>query len=194
MDYKNIITAIDRCDDIKDVKYIINSINENQINSKQWLLDNSRNYFDVLPENPKVLIAAGWFGLLGNMIYNEKVSEQIVVVDVDPICKKYGKKLYPHLKHLTEDISNLYDSYIQSFDFITCTACEHISDDKLNVFLKKKNKSSIVVLQSNDYYGVDGHINCKDSLTNFKKSVHLNILESYELKTEKYTRFMIVGY
>ena len=45
-----------------------------------------------------------------------------------------------------------------------CTSCEHISDETLNKFLRTRKEQSLVVLQSNNYFGLDEHINCKNSL------------------------------
>jgi hypothetical protein len=50
-----------------------------------------------------------------------------------------------------------------------------------------------VILQSNNYYEIDEHINCKDSLEHFCSSYHLNVIESMELERDKYNRFMLVG-
>ena len=55
----------------------------------------------------------------------------------------------------------------------------------------------MVVLQSNNYKNVDQHINCVDSLDDFKErySKYFNQLKGFELyiKKEDYTRFMLIG-
>jgi hypothetical protein len=190
MDYKNILNAINRCDNIYDIKTIINSINDNQVASKEWLLENCHEYFDMF-QDAKIIIMAGWYGLLGDMLYNGKYATDITICDMDPKCKLYGKKLYPHLKYRTDRMSDVDAS---TYDEIICTACEHITDTELNEFLLKKKSGALVILQSNNYYGIDGHINCKNSLDEFKSSVNLTIIKTVELKLEKYTRFMIIGY
>ena len=50
-------------------------------------------------------------------------------------------------------------------------------------------------LQSNNYYEVDSHINCKDSLEDFVSSLPLkNILYSGQKNYKnKYDRFMVIG-
>ena len=45
----------------KQVKSIINSINDNQEKSKNWLVEKSIEYFTFF-DKPKICIAAGWYG------------------------------------------------------------------------------------------------------------------------------------
>lgn len=190
MDYKNILNAIDRCDNIYDVKTIINSVNDNQVQSKEWLIENCIEYFDMF-DDAKTIIMAGWYGLLGDMLYRGEYCQDITVCDMDPKCRLFGKKMYPHLNHITKRMKHV-DPY--GYHQIICTACEHISNDELKSFLSKKSPGSLVILQSNNYFGIPGHINCKNTLDEFKSSVDLRIVKSCQLRTEKYTRYMIIGY
>ena len=57
------------------VKSIINSLNNNQEKSKNWLIDKSKEYFDLL-NNPKICVAAGWYGHLANKL--SKYTDQKV--------------------------------------------------------------------------------------------------------------------
>jgi hypothetical protein len=77
---------------------------------------------------------------------------------------------------------------------VICTACEHINDIELNKFLDKRTRKQLTIVQSNDYYGIQGHTNCKNSLKEFEDSLNLNIIESMELQTTNYRRFMIIGF
>ena len=53
---------------------------------------------------------------------------------------------------------------------------------------------SLVIFQSNNYKDIKEHVDCKDSLDEFKNSFVLNkTLYSGELKLDKFTRYMIVG-
>jgi len=178
------IEKIQGCEDIETVRSIANSVNLNQQSSKQWLVDHLKPYLDMYMGNkPKIVIAAGWHGLIGHMLDMDCVS-----FDMDPICRKV--KLFPNVKYVTETMED-FDS--SKFDVIICTSCEHVTDDVLNNFLAKRSSSSIVCLQSNDYFGIEGHINCKRSLDEFIDSVDIVVLDKFEFKTEKYTRFMVIG-
>ena len=53
---------------------------------------------------------------------------------------------------------------------VVCTACEHIDSEELYFYLSNKNKNMLVCLQSNNYYEVNSHVNCHDSLEEFIKA------------------------
>ena len=51
------------------------------------------------------------------------------------------------------------------------------------------------MLQSNNYFGIDEHVNCKESLEEFKKSVRIRVLNSLEKRiNDKFDRYMLIGY
>lgn len=185
----DIIQVIDhfahKYEDVNLIKSITNSVNHNQTRSKDWCVEHIIPYLSMHVNN-KVLIAAGWYGLLGHMLNEYEVT----TFDMDPICKEVGKKLYPEIKHIT---SRIEDFDPKEYGTIICTSCEHITDDVLNNFLRKRSKTSIVCLQSNNYFGIDQHINCKNSLKEFTNSLECDIIEEMTLEGEKYTRFMVIG-
>ena len=187
MNYKNILNVLDRCDDIRTIKDIINSVNDNQIFNKEWLIESCFKHIT----NTSTVIVGGWYGFLGDMLTRNDLCDDITICDMDPKCKQFGKQLYPQLKHITQRMSDIDPSY---YNQIICTACEHISDNELNKFLSKRLGNKLTILQSNNYFGIDGHINCKDSLQEFKDSIDLQIIDSMELYTPKYNRFMVIGY
>jgi len=187
MNYKNILSVLDGCDDISIVKDIINSVNDNQIFSKEWLIESC---FKHITNTPTVIVG-GWYGFLGDMLISNDMCDDITICDMDPNCKKFGQQLYPRLKHSTKRMGDIEPNY---YNQIICTACEHITDDELNTFLSKRLDGKLIILQSNNYFGIDGHINCKQSLQEFKNSIDLTIIDSMELHTSKYNRFMVIGY
>ena len=73
------------------------------------------------------------------------------------------------------------------------TSCEHIKNftDWFKLLLPGK----LVALQSNNYFEIDDHVNCVNSLDEFKQQAPLNnIIYEGSLELEKYTRYMIIGY
>ena len=96
IDY-SMLKAISKISDDQKVKSIVNSLNPNQQNSKNWLITESLKYFQAF-EQPRFLIAAGWYGLLAN-----KLTEfgSVVSFDKDSQCKEIGEKLYPNVKFKT---------------------------------------------------------------------------------------------
>ena len=62
-----ILKVIDKVTTDKQVKSIINSINDNQEKSKNWLVEKSIEYFTFF-DKPKICIAAGWYGSLADKL------------------------------------------------------------------------------------------------------------------------------
>jgi hypothetical protein len=170
---------------------IINSVNDNQMLCKKWLVTELKDVLDCseVPKNPKILVMAGWYGLVGDMC-RTKLKAEVVVVDKDILCQPVGNKLYPDIKHKFGEIEKWTDF---DYDIIICTSCEHIEQSTLNKFIAKKKDKTIVVLQSNNYFTIEDHINCKGSLREFSNSCKLQIIKEDELITDGYTRFMIFG-
>lgn len=175
--------------DIDQAKSIINSVNENQIKNKVFLVKNLRKYFNM---NHKIntVVVGGWYGL-GSYLLNQYYNVSVTNVDMDPKCKTFGKNMYPEVNHVT---STIEDFDFKGYNLIICPSCEHIEDSVINDMINRSDPNSIIVLLSNNYKEIDDHINCKDNMQDFINSVSLDIKEEYELKLEKYNRFMIVGY
>ena len=55
---QNILKAISKITDNADIKSIINSVNSNQIMSKEWLVDSISERLEFVIKNPKVCVRA----------------------------------------------------------------------------------------------------------------------------------------
>ena len=172
-----------------NIKQIAASINHRQVENKEWLLDHVMRYSKLYQRIPKVAVLAGWFGLAGHMLTRVMTCD-VTIVDKDPECRQIGRLLYPQLNHITSDLN---DFDVSGFNILICTACEHITDDEINSILRKKDKSTVVFLQSNNYYEINEHINCKEDVNDFAKSLRLDALKKYTLALDKYERFMVIG-
>ena len=189
--YKKLFNVIDYAvrKDTPSAISILNHVSDNQIKNKRWLIESMQQYIGMI-HKPKVVIAAGWYGLLGHMISESIETEEIMSFDMDPTCKKYGKKLYPQIEFKTMQVKD-HDPY--HYDVLICTSCEHFSDEELNSWLSKRNKGSLVILQSNNYY-ITEHTNCKGKIEDFSSAVNLKkIIEADILNMETYDRFMLIG-
>lgn len=194
----DLLKLIGRISNNEDIKSIVNSVNSNQNMSKEWLVDNISQRLDFVVENPRVCVAAGWYGMLADKM-RDFTNNKVVSFDVDPKCAQYGKIMYPEVSFKTADIN---DFHAGQYDVIMCTSCEHVSDETLNKFLRTRKEQSLVVLQSNNYFGLEEHINCKnslkefiDSLTYAVPSAKINILNSSEKRiNDKFDRYMVIGY
>ena len=194
----DLLKLIGKISNNEDIKSIVNSVNSNQNMSKEWLVENMSERLKSIVENPKVCVAAGWYGMLADKM-RDFTNNKVVSFDIDPKCAKYGKIMYPKVSFKTADIK---DFHAGQYDVLMCTSCEHISDETLNKFLRTRKEQSLVVLQSNNYFGLDEHINCKnslkefiDSLTYAVPSAKINILNSSEKRiNNKFDRYMVIGY
>ena len=184
-----ILQVIDRVTTDKQVKSIINSINDNQEKSKDWLIEKSIKYFTFF-NKPKICIAAGWYGSLADKL-KAHIDNGILSFDKDPQCKTIGRKLYKDVTFATAEIE--YFNF-KTYNIVICTSCEHLEQKVIDDMLKRIKKGAMVILQSNNYFKIKDHINCHNSVIDFEKTLKLDkILYRGSLKLDKYDRYMVIG-
>ena len=191
LNYSILLKKISKFENIDVIRDVINSVNDNQIKNKLWLIEKLKPYLDMYT-TPKITIAAGWHGLLAHLLDDK---DNVVSFDIDDICKQ--TKLFDNVNYKTNDIIKQDP---EDSDILICTSCEHVTDDQLLTWIKRRKENSLVILQSNDYFHIKDHINCKASLSQFssslikkakKKKINIEITNSYELEFSNYTRFML---
>ena len=159
-----------------------------QIHSKEWLI-NELNKIHTTASS--CIITGAWYGTLGMLLYDEKIFKNITMLDIDARCEKFVRNIIydkPELKYITGDMYN--HNYTE--DIVINTSCEHIPNLKSWIKLIPKNK--MLILQSNNFKGGIGHINCVDSIGEFLTQSGLQkIMYAGEFKTNIYTRYMIIG-
>lgn len=186
----DVLRIIDNFTNDKIVKQIINSVNDNQKKCKKWLIDKSKRFIKNY-QSPKICIAAGWYGHLASMLL-DYTDQPITSFDIDEQCKTIGKKFYKN-KNIKFVISDIKDFDCSSFDIVICTSCEHIEQKTINSFLSKRKNNSLVILQSNNYYKIKDHINCRDSLKDFIDDyVHHKPKYYNQLEMKEYNRYMVI--
>ena len=173
------------------------ALNRNQITCKKWLVDN---LFDATGgELGRVCILGGWFGVLGAMLLHDPRFniESVNSFDLDPSCEEVANSLNrTHVKSgkfnfVTADMYEM-DFSDGAFDLIVNTSCEHL--ETIGKWFERIPPRTLLTLQSNNYFGIDGHVNCVDDLEQFKAQVPLaDVLFEGELALKKYTRFMLIG-
>ena len=78
-------------------------------------------------------------------------------------------------------------------DTIINTSCEHIENFAKWYDLIPDGK--LVILQSNNFFEVEEHVNCVSSIEEFTTSAPMqNVLYQGELELPKYKRYMLIGY
>jgi len=160
-----------------------------QLRSKEWAVNELKN-IDIIGLRSAV-IAGAWYGTLGIMLKKQLPDISLTLLDIDPRCEVF-------LKNITYDYSNVailtgdMHEYLYTEDIVINTSCEHISDPR--AWLNLLSPGTTVLLQSNNYFAGQGHINCVSSIGGFKRQVNLSKVNyEGELETPMYTRYMIIG-
>jgi hypothetical protein len=163
-----------------------------QIQSKEWLIEKLEPF---VTSPSRIDIHGGWMGVLASMIFQSNVpAKNICSVDIDPTCEPIAtmmnkiEEMDGKFRAITGDMC----SVPISGNVIINTSCEHVTQQKYDVWLKRLPKDSIIVVQSNDY-AIPEHVRIAKTLEEFQEQCHLNILWSGCLKTQLYTRWMIIG-
>jgi len=166
---------------------LYNSINANQRKCKRWLLDT------ISIKSPgSILVLGGWYGGIAAML-KRKYGCLVRCIDIDPDCKRVGRKIYnDFIQFRSLDFID-YPIEKKYHDLIVSTSCEHFKKEDLLDFIDRAPEGITFCLQSNNYFGIDGHINCSDSLESFVKYLPFKSYWAGELSLEKYNRFMVIG-
>ena len=195
-------------------KFNKDCLSNGQIKSKEWLVEKVQEH---CPDLGIVFLCAGWYATLATMLFESKVIiTKIRSFDIDKDCYEIAEEFnMPWLidewkfKATTLDIFNLtypltYDTLNDKGntvkltdmpDTIINTSCEHIPN--FNEWYDKIPAGKLVILQSNNFFELDEHINCVNDLDDFASQAPLTeILYEGELDLSKYvnyTRFMRIG-
>lgn len=185
-----------------------------QLESKLWLVNELKT---IGLDLGVVFLCAGWYGTLATMIFESGISlEKIRSFDIDTDCIKiaeiFNKKWVvdnwkfkascQDIHDIEFDSDHVYRVYKTNGDeeylwdtpnTIINTSCEHI--EHFEQWYNKIPSGKLVIMQCNDYFEIDEHINCHKTLESFAKQTPLEIeLYSGELQLAKYKRFMRIGY
>ena len=194
------------------------ALSEGQLNSKLWLLDKIKGI-----DLGTVFICAGWYGVLATMMFEDEnvYVDKIRSFDIDDSCWKIAEDLNEPwkadnwvFKASTLDIVGLFNYWYGEdglYHYFTTnikgkrvhvkemprtiinTSCEHI--ENFTKWFNAIPTGKLVALQSNNYFEIEDHVNCVNSLDEFKQQAPLsNIIYEGELELEKYTRYMLIGY
>ena len=205
--FNNLRNAVDNHD-----ANLSDALSWGQLKSKRWLVDELEKI--DLPLGT-IFLCAGWYATLAAMLFQSKCSiNKIRSFDIDENCatiaetvnRNYTKKDW-RFKASTADIHNIeYTDYTyktKRFNGTVCeitdtaetvinTSCEHIED--FAEWYSKIPNQTIVVLQSNNYFEIEDHINCSKNILEFAKQTPMtDCLYSGVLELPKYTRFMRIG-
>ena len=164
-----------------------------QVSSKEWLIENLEPF---VTELVRIDIHGGWVGVLASMIFQSSIPVRYICsVDLDPSCEPIATMMNKieeqdgKFRAITADMC----AVPVSGNVVINTSCEHITQEQYELWLSRLPKNCIVVLQSNDY-AIPEHVRISKTLEQFKEQSHLNEVWSGSLKTQMYTRWMIIGH
>jgi len=185
-----------------------------QLNSKLWLIEELKK---VKKDLGTIYLCAGWYATLATMLFENGFNiKAIRSFDIDPTCvdiaEVFNKPWFVEnwkFKALTADIYNIdYTEHTWQYwsktnnrmsypitdipDTIINTSTEHLS--KFSEWYDKIPNGKLVILQNNNYFEIEDHVNCSATLEEFSKKAQMTTtLYEGELELPKYKRFMKIG-
>lgn len=177
-----------QAESLEEAHAFANSLLEKKLKSKQWLTEEVKKI--IAPKN--TLLLGAWYATL----IPYEIGGHFDCVDSDPIPKRLSKKFVKRVDNKYTLRYNTCDAFdycaiknIAHYDLVINTSCEHMADMKEIVV-----PGTLFAFQSNNYFEIEEHTNCKSSLDEFVISTGLNTVHYMgKLQTEKYTRYMVIG-
>ena len=192
---KNILSTMrdnpELAHDIKD------SFGRNQFAAKSLLVD-LIDQMRCLDSETEVVIFGCWYGSVIIPKLAERVKS-IYGIDLDKqvihIAKNKFWKDNPKVKLIEGDAFASFRKNYGTANLFINTSCEHMPAMKDWPNWLKVSDGAYFAFQSNNMYGIQGHVNCIDNIEDFKKQLpaHAIVLHQEELTDDRGTRFTLVG-
>lgn len=200
---------------VNETKIWNDCFSRGQLQSKLWLVHELQK---TKVDLGTVYLCAGWYATLATMLFESNMKvEKIRSFDLDPSCvdiaEVFNKPWFAdqwRFKSITQDIMDIdYNEHTWQYwsnannrmsypitdrpNTVINTSCEHI--ENFAEWYAKIPDGKLVVLQSNNYYKVEEHVNCVKDIKEFSNNAPMsNTLYAGELKLPKYKRFMLIGF
>ena len=174
------------------------SVSQGQFDSKIWMHEELSKIY-LFEKDIHVDIIGSWFAFpLIEFLLDLFNIKQIDLFDKDPNCHNVVAQ---YLNHFDIEIKiSQFDDIFERKDYrrrhlIVNTACEHMDDmSKLKKTYKEYPEKPLIVLQSNNYFGLSEHVNCvKDVEELIEKNEIKEILYKGKQTQPLYDRFMVIG-
>ena len=196
-----------------NTEFNVDCFSRGQLESKLWLVKELQK---TKVDLGTVFLCAGWYATLATMLFESDIKvDKIRSFDIDETCVDIAETFNKpwvmdnwKFKATTKDIMDMdYDHYcykstrsngsecelVDTPNTIINTSCEHIPN--FTEWFNKIPDGKLILLQSNNYFEVDEHVNCSVDLDDFSRQTLMSsTLYEGELQLEKYTRFMKIGY
>lgn len=176
---------------------LLDSFSPNQFKSKENLINHIKK-LNILNSESEIVIFGCWYGsILIPAFYNE--VKRITAIDIDDnvigIAKNRIFKNYDKIDFIVNDafVWANKSSRIKSTNLIINTSCEHMQPMKNLPILNTIN--SYFAFQSNNMFDIETHINCVNSIEEFKKQLpsKAKILIEDQIEEDRGIRFTLIG-
>jgi hypothetical protein len=188
-------------------------LSQGQIQSKTWLVETLKT-LDV--DLGIVFLCAGWYATLATMIFESDIQvNKIRSFDIDDSCRLIAETFNKpwvlqdwKFKTATYNILDIdYSGFTYNVfrsdgtacelhdapDTVINTSCEHI--ENFDEWYNKIPNGKLVILQSNNYFEIEDHVNCVRGPLQFAEQAPMSeCLYQGAIELPKYTRFMRIGY
>ena len=189
---------------------ILDSFSPNQCLSKSALLQAVDN-LEILDKDSTVVIWGGWYGSILIPKLAKKVKK-VVNIDMDEETTKISKKIFDSYENIDYICADVFDKCLKTYldtNLIINTSCEHmppmkewkwfgpgaIKEDNEIGKDPKISSNCYFAFQSNNMFGIEGHVNCVKSIEEFKNQLpdRAEVLYEEEVEDSRGTRYMLVG-
>lgn len=185
----NLLNNLSRISDDVDIR---DFVSKGQLASKLWASE----LFNQHITSKHVAVCGGWYGLLPAILLhkNHEKRNKFTSIDIDstcaPIANAFNAEHY-FKGEFYADTQDMYCADYTDYDVIVNTSCEHIED--LPAWIESLPANKQLILQSNDYFEHEQHVNCVRDLAHFKEQCkQTHIIATQTLAMPNYTRFMIL--
>ena len=162
-----------------------------------------------------VFLCAGWYAILATLIFENNIKvTKIRSFDIDKtvldIAERFNKKWVLEDWKFKPAVYDIHDINFNEFtynvtrtdgqvreltdkpDTIINTSCEHINN--FSDWYRKIPAGKLLILQTNNYFDLQEHVNCSDSLASFGDTTPMEqVLYEGSLDCGQYVRFMRIG-
>mgnify|MGYP003630434151 CR=1 FL=1 len=203
---------------------ILDSFSNNQYKAKSLLVNNLEK-LNLLNKDTEVVIFGCWYGSVLIPLLHDKVKKIICIDADEHAITIGDNRLFPTYDNVVWISADVFDKYRDIYDtadiFIN-TSCEHMlpmkwwgpkgprkNHDWFREWDGKEHEWPVYKIAwwdrvkptahfaftSNDMYDIEGHINCVNTIEDFKVQLPpgSEVLKEDSLADERGTRFMLIG-
>jgi hypothetical protein len=180
---------------------LLDSYSPNQFKSKESLIEHTK---ELVNEDSEIVIFGGWYGSI--LIPAFKHVKKITLIDLDEdvigVAKNRLFSHYNNVEFIVGDIFDVYRDQYSNCDLFINTSCEHMRPmnewgpaPKYKIPWWKRVTPTYFVFQSNNMFDIEGHINCVNSMDEFKSQlpINSNIIYEEEINDTRGVRYMLIG-